>query len=204
MEYFRRALAETGDDDLLRARILQSLSFPASKQEGFPAAREYAREAVELAERLGDKPTLARALAHFGFLEFMCDEGVRAELFERAVALEESSEGSSSTTARAPGTRARSTTPGSTSRRGRCSNSSASGPRERDAAVNMPLYLLANIELEPGNWDRAEELARESYDVAVQTGREAAEPRGLFTLARVEAARGEFESARSTQSRRSS
>jgi DNA-binding CsgD family transcriptional regulator len=60
----------------------------------------------------------------------------------------------------------------------------------------MSLYLLASIELELGNLDRAAELARESYDVAVQTGREAAEPRGLYTMARVEGARGELDAAR--------
>jgi ATP/maltotriose-dependent transcriptional regulator MalT len=62
--------------------------------------------------------------------------------------------------------------------------------------VNLPLFLLANIELELGEWSTAEKLSLEAYDVAVQTGREAAEPRGLFTLARLEAARGDLEDAR--------
>jgi DNA-binding CsgD family transcriptional regulator len=196
-EYFQRALEETGADDLLRARILQSLSFPASKQEGFPVAKEYAREAVELAERLGDEPTLARALAHYAFLAFMCDEGVQRDLFERALALEEKLGGLELDY-------------GPTARYARtlydagfydearpllerlCERGRAAG----DAAVNLPVYLLASIEFESGNWNRAEALARESYDIAVQTGREAAEPRGLYTLARIEAARGDIDSAR--------
>lgn len=197
LEYFQRALEETGDDDLLRARILESLSFPVVKQQGFRAAREYAREAVALAERLGDKPTLARALAQLGYLEFMCDEGVPTELFERAVALEEELGGLEIDYG--PSARyARVLYDGGFYDRARpllerlCERGRDSG----DAALNMPLFLLANIELETGEWTRAEEHARESYDVAVQTGREAAEPRGLFTLARLEAARGEYESSR--------
>jgi DNA-binding CsgD family transcriptional regulator len=197
LEYFRRALAETGDDDLLRARILESLSFPAAKQEGFPAAREYAREAVALADGFGDLPTLARALAGLGHLEFMCDEGIKADLFERAVALEEQLGGLEldyGPTARYARTlydagfydRARPLLE-RLNERGRASG---------DAAVNYPLYVLASIELESGNLERATELATESYDVAVQTGREAAEPRGMYTLARIEAARGDVESAR--------
>jgi len=197
LEFFRRALEETGDDDLLRARILQSLAYPAAKQEGFRAAREYARQAAALADRLGDKPTLARALAGLGHLEFMCDEGVPTELFERAIALEEELGGLELDYG--PSARyARTLYDAGFYDRARplferlCERGRESG----DAAVNLPLFVLASIELEAGNWERAEELARESHDIAVQTGREAAEPRGMFTLAWLEAARGEFESAR--------
>jgi DNA-binding CsgD family transcriptional regulator len=196
-KYFRQALDETGDGELLRARILQSLAFPAAKQEGFRAAREYAREAVVLADRLGDKPTLARALANLGFLAFMCDEGVQRDLFERAVALEEELGGLELDYG--PSARyARALYDAGFYEEARpllerlCERGRASG----DAAVNLPIYILASIELELGSWDRAAELAREAYDVAAQTGREAAEPRGLFTLARLEAARGESDSAR--------
>ena len=196
-EFFQRALAEATDDDRLRARILESLSFPAIKLEGFRAAREYARQAVELADRLGDKPTLARSLAQFGYLESMCDEGIRTDVFERAVALENELGGLEidyGPSARYAWVLYNS---GSYNRaRPLLERLVERGRESGDAAVNLPLFLLANIELELGEWDRAEEHARESYDVAVQTGREAAEPRGLFTLARLEAARGESELAR--------
>ena len=196
-EYFQRAIAEAGDDDHLRARILESLSFPAIKQEGFPAAREYARQAVELADRLGDRPTLARALAQLGYLEFMCDEGVKTELFERAVALEDELGGLEIDY-------------GPSGRYAWVLYNNGSFDRARpllerlvergretgDAAVNLPLFLLANIELETGEWSNAEQHSYEAYDVAVQTGREAAEPRGLFTLARLQAARGDSDDAR--------
>jgi DNA-binding CsgD family transcriptional regulator len=196
-EFFRRALDESGGDDLLRARILHSIAFPAAKQEGFLAAREYAREAVELAEQLGDEPTLAGALAHLGFLAFMCDEGVRDDLFERAIALEEKVGGLEldyGPTARYARTLYHA---------GRCESARPllerlceRGRASDNAAVNLPLSLLASIEVLLGDWDGAAELATEAYEIAVQTGREAAEPRGLYTLATIDAARGEFERAR--------
>jgi DNA-binding CsgD family transcriptional regulator len=196
-EYFRRALDETGADDLLRARILESIAFPAAKQEGFPVARDYEQEAVALAERIGDKPTFARALGQLGYLKFMCDEGVQHELFERAIALEDELGGLEldyGPTARY----ARALYDAGLGEHARlllerlCDRGRAAG----DAAVNMPIFLLASIEYEAGNWDRSEALAGEAYDIAVQTGREAAEPRGLWTLALIGGMRGDFERAR--------
>jgi DNA-binding CsgD family transcriptional regulator len=196
LEFFRRALAETGADDGLRARILESLTVPAGKQEGFPAAERYAAEAAALAERVGDRATLARALAQLGSLRFS-REGLDAQLFERAVALEEELGGLDldyGPTARYAHAlygacdldRARSLL------ERLCERGRATG----DAAVNLPLFVLAELEFYAGNWERAARLAGEAYDVAVQTGREAAEPKGLFTLAIVEAGRGKVERAR--------
>jgi DNA-binding CsgD family transcriptional regulator len=202
LDYFRRALEETSDDDLLRARILQSLASAAGKQEGFARAQAYARDAVAAAERLGDKATLARALATLGWLEFMCDKGVKRALFDRAVALEnelgglELDYGPSARYARflfdAGFMEEARPLAERLVERGRATG---------DAGVNYPLYLLAAIDCETGEWDRGAELAREAHAVAVQTGREAAEPRGLFCLALIEAARGEFDSARTNAER---
>lgn len=198
LELFRRALRETHGDDLLRARILESLTFPAAKQEGFRAAQRYAREAAEIAERLGDTPTLARALAMIGHYALLCGDGLQTELFERAVALEEQlerydlSHGPTVSYAWA-------LSMAGELERARpllqrvCEQGWATG----DAAVNLPLFLLATLEYETGNWERAVQVAKESYDIAVQTGREAAEPRGLFVLAHVKAAQGHVDAARS-------
>lgn len=197
LELFRRALRETDGDDLLRARVLESLTFPAAKQEGFRAAQGYAREAAEIAERLGDAPTLARALAMIGHYALLCGDGLETELFERAIALEEKlgrydlSHGPTVSYAWALSLAGE-------LERARpllervCEQGRATG----DAAVNLPLFLLASLEYESGHWERAAQVAKESYDVSVQTGREAAEPRGLFTLAHVQAAQGDVEGAR--------
>jgi ATP/maltotriose-dependent transcriptional regulator MalT len=167
------------------------------KQQGFRAGREYAREAVQLAERVGDKPTLARALAQLGYLEWMCDEGVKTELFERAIELEDELGGLDLDYGpRGRYARVLYDSGGYDTARPLLQRLIERGRESGDAAVNMPLFLLANIELETGEWVSAEEHSWEAYDVAVQTGREAAEPRGLFTLARLEAARGDSEDAR--------
>jgi DNA-binding CsgD family transcriptional regulator len=195
--FFRRALDETVADDVVRARILASITFSAVRVEGLPAAHGYAREAVRLAERFGDVPTLARALGRVANLEYEEDERLATELFDRAVALEEELGGLeldygpmaqyASTLADAREyARARPLL------ERLCERGRSSG----DAAVNQPLFMLALLEFGTGNWERAEELAREAYDVAVQTGREAAEPKGLWTLAFVEAAQGKLDSAR--------
>jgi tetratricopeptide (TPR) repeat protein len=174
LDFFRRALDETGDDDLLRARILASLTFPAGKQEGFPAAQAYAREAAALAERLRDTPTLARALAMLGHLKFLCGEGLAPALFQRAVALEDELGGLELDHGPTV-TYAWTLSWAGEFDRARpllerlCERGRASG----DAAVNMPLFLLSGLELETGNWELAAELASESFDVSVQTGREA-------------------------------
>ena len=197
IDFFRRALEETGDDERLRARILESLTSPAARQEGFGAAQAYAREAVRLAERLEDTPTLARALASLGYLKFKCGQSVAIELFERAVALEERL-GGLELDAGPTVTYARTLKEAGELDAVRplleslCEQGRASG----DAAVNMPLYLLAELEFQAGNWGRATELASESYAVALQTGREGAEPRGMFTLAYIEAACGEVTASR--------
>ena len=201
-ELIRRALDETGGDDLLRARILESLALPASKSEGFRAAQRYARDAALLAERMGDEPTLARALASLAHNKLMGGDGLDTELFERAVALEERL-GSLDLDHGPTVSYAWSLCLAGELGRARpllerlCEQGRAAG----DAAVTLPLFLLASLEYETGNWDRAAQLARESYDVSIQTGREAAEPWGLFTQAHVEAALGEVESARSRAER---
>jgi DNA-binding CsgD family transcriptional regulator len=197
LDLFRRALRETGDDELLRARVLESLTFPAAKQEGFRAAQGYAREAASIAERLGDTPTLARALAMVAHYKLLSGNGLDEELLERAVGLESELErlelNHGPTVSYAWGL---SMTGQLDRARPLLERLCEQGRATGDASVNLPLFLLASLEFETGNWERAARLAMESHDISVQTGREAAEPRGLFVLAHVEAALGDVESAR--------
>jgi DNA-binding CsgD family transcriptional regulator len=194
LAYFHRALLESSVDEGLRARILESMTFPAAKHEGRPAARRYVHEAITLSERLGDRRTLALALAQLAAFE---ERPRQQQLFERAIALEAELGGlgldygptaqyavsliESGEYAEARELLER------LCRRGRASG---------DAAVHQPLIELSGLEFEVGNWDRAEALAREAYDIAIQTGREAAEPKGLFMLAHVEAGQGKIDAAR--------
>jgi DNA-binding CsgD family transcriptional regulator len=195
--HWKLALHEVDGDDLLRARILESLTFAAFKQEGMDAARAYAHEAAALAERLGDVPTLARALSQLAGLELGRGASFDLEPFERAVALEKHVGGLELDYGPTAQLAIALIEAGQFERarpllEGLCARGRASG----DAAVHQPLVNLASLEFDAGNWERADELAREAYDVAIQTGREAAEPKGMFTLALIEAARGRCESAR--------
>ena len=93
----------------------------------------------------------------------MCDEGVETELFERAVALEDELDGLELDYG--PSARyARVLYDGGFYDRARpllerlCERGRASG----DAAVNMPLFLLASIEIETGSGRTLTAHARES------------------------------------------
>jgi DNA-binding CsgD family transcriptional regulator len=193
-ELFRRALADDGADDALRARILADLSL--SIHDGYEAAAAHASAAADLAERLGDDETLARALARLGTLLFFSGQGFRPKLFERAVELEDAlgglelDYGPTMEYARTLG-HVEIERPRPLLER-LCERGRASG----DATVTHPLCALSGLECETGHWERARELAREAHTVALQSGREAAESRGLIALARVEAWAGEVASAR--------
>jgi DNA-binding CsgD family transcriptional regulator len=202
LDLFRRALRETGEDELLGARILESMTFPAAKQEGFAAAEGYAREAASIAERLGDTPTHARALAMVGHYRLLSGNGLDEELFERAVALEEQLGHFDLDHGPAVSYGWTLSLAGELQRAGSLlERVCEQGRKAGDAAVNLPLSLLASVQFELGSWERAARLAKEAYDTAVQTGREAAEPRGLFALAHVQAARGEVKAARDNAER---
>ena len=192
----RRALDETGDDETVRARILESIAWAAGFT-GTDEARAYAREAAALAERLGDTRTLARALAYIAANAYLRGEGIDHGGFERAVALEDSLGGLEIDSGptyryafmlRNAGDYARA--------RPLLERLCRRGRAEGDAAVCQPMVVLALVEFEIGNWERAEQLAREASDTAVQTGQESVEPHALWMLAAIAAAHGDVETAR--------
>jgi len=200
--HWRAALDEVDGDDVLRARILQSLTFAAFKQEGSEAARGYASEAAALAERHGDLATLAGALSQLASLELGRGAAFELDLFERAVALEEEVGGLAVDYGPTAEFAVALIEAGEDERaRPLLERLCERGRTSGDAAVHQPLVNLAWLEFAVGNWERAEQLAREAYDVAVQTGREAAEPKGMFTLALIEAALGLCDSARTRAER---
>ena len=180
LDYFRRALAESGDDTPARVGSCTASPFPWPSRRGFPRRGSTRARRSRSPSALGDKPTLARALAHLGFLAFMCDEGLDSELFERAVALEEESGGLKLDY-------------GPTARYARvlydaglfdqarplleqlCERGRESG----DAAVNMPLHLLASIEYQtgkPGTGDDARRRSTRPRRADRARGRRAARP----------------------------
>jgi len=197
LAHSQAALEEVDGDDLLRAQILESLIAAAFKKEGSAAARAYAREAAELAEDLGDLRTLAGALSQIASLELGRGAAYELELFERSVALEDELGGLELDYGPTAQFAVALMEAGEYDRARQlldrlCERGRASG----DAAVHQPVVNLAYLESALGNYERAELLAREAYDIALQTGREAAEPKGLFTLAWIEAALGRTDEAR--------
>jgi tetratricopeptide (TPR) repeat protein len=180
-DFCRRALREAGADEQLRARILVSVAYQSSKRGSFADAQADAREAVALAERLGDTPMLARAVTAVAHLKSLCGEALDTDLYERGMVLEEEL-GGLELDYGPTAVYARDLNDAGEFDRARplleqlCERGRASG----DAAVNLALCVLADLEFSTGHWERAAALATESHDVAVQTGREAAEPRGLF------------------------
>jgi DNA-binding CsgD family transcriptional regulator len=84
----RRALQEaTGDDELLAIVHLQ-LAADLRITEDVWRAEAHAREALGIAERLGDMPILARALASVSLLRFNAGHGVDEGLLRRLLRLE--------------------------------------------------------------------------------------------------------------------
>ena len=66
-----------------------------------------------------------------------------------------------------------------------------------DLAVSYPLFVLACVEYDMGHWERAEQVAAESLELSVTTGREATEVRrGRSAGPRAWRARGEVDEAR--------
>ena len=88
-ETLEQALTEVGEDVELRVVTERHLTWqPAS---GFRAlrAQRHAQAAVRSAEELGDPILLAEALAAFAAVEFQRGRGIRLDLIERALELED-------------------------------------------------------------------------------------------------------------------
>ncbi|OGO52498.1 MAG: hypothetical protein A2Z32_01925 [Chloroflexi bacterium RBG_16_69_14] len=200
VELLRAADQEAGDDLRLRARILTELArFPTWLVLGIDEVERVARSAVDLAERVGDRDTLAHSLALLAGVIVRTGRGVPHDLMARAVALEEIggsirvdedggpsivyaemlADGDEPDAARALLARL-------------CERARSEG----DPAVSYPLFVLANVEFDMGHWDRAEEAALQALETATLAGREATEVLALSALAFVRGGLGAVDEAR--------
>ena len=198
LDAYRAAADEASGDAGLRATILVRMVLPANYWGGgFGVGLAYAREAVELAEVAADDRLLARALATLASVEFALGVGVGRATLERAEALEASTgsfdlEGGAAVRCARLLYDIREHDPA----RERLECLCEIGRRTGDAAVAWPLLVLAWLEHDRGDLQRAWDLAREAHDVATQAGREVVEPVALFTLAMIEGVRGDVDAAR--------
>jgi DNA-binding NarL/FixJ family response regulator len=93
----QQALLEAGDDDRLRTEILLVQCDWCGNVGDAAGQLQHARAAVSSAERLGAPGPLAAALAALGAGLFHRGEGIRHDLFKRAIDLERSAPQSTST-----------------------------------------------------------------------------------------------------------
>ena len=93
----QQALLDAGDDDRLITEILLVYCDWSANVGDYAGEVERARAAIISAERLGEPGPLASALAALGAGLFVRGDGIRHDLFERAIELERSVPQSSST-----------------------------------------------------------------------------------------------------------
>ena len=89
IELYRSALAESGNDHSLRARLEMGISDVLFlMREDLPAAAQYALSAVAYAERIGDPSAQVEALGSFGVADAIVGGGEWRDALARGVALE--------------------------------------------------------------------------------------------------------------------
>ena len=88
---FAEALAEAGDDRLLRIELLCDLAYASLLEGDIPAGAERARAALDLAHGPGDVPPLIllTPLVTTALCDFLLGRGVRSDLLEEAIGIEE-------------------------------------------------------------------------------------------------------------------
>jgi DNA-binding CsgD family transcriptional regulator len=192
----RTALADAGDDVRLRQEIERTFSWACQMDCDLLASEGHARTAVDLAEQLGDADSLAPSLATLAFVACLRGRGLAHAMIERAVALE-GQIGRVGIVEVRPSwihalllfwaddlERAQSIL-----ERLRVESLDEGGERSAPFILNW----LARTALRTGDWGRAEELAHEALESAVETSEE---PFVLSALALVEAHLGHVEGAR--------
>jgi DNA-binding CsgD family transcriptional regulator len=202
-EVLSQALAEAGDQPVLRCEIEQGLSFARQVRGDIPAAAARARAALELAEQAADPRLVSESLVLVSLYEFLLGHGIRGDLMERAAALEEP------TAAAQPGRPAQ-----LLSRRlvwavmlkwadqfdaARAGFEEVHRQMLERGDEGSLAFLLANLsELEcwAGDWDQAALYAAEGARLAILTGQGTMVSANLYAKALVEAHRGLVDSAR--------
>jgi len=181
----------------LRIEVLYALAWVGILGGNLPQGRDFARDALELAEQLGDAAYLAIALLAVGHTEFFM--GGEAEPFmSRAVSLQHSLEGlqlfSSPRRERGAHLMWAGDLNGARRELERDHQETVAAGRYTD--LWEVLSHLTDLEVRAGNWDTAAAYASEGFQSTVDAGLEQARERGFSAMALVEARRGEAEFAR--------
>jgi DNA-binding CsgD family transcriptional regulator len=202
-EFLLGALEDAGGDERLRGRVLHRLAQLRRLRLGdVRGAIACAREALELAERVGDSQLEANAAAYLAHLETMAGTP-RLELMDRAVRLEE--EGGSMPLSVGP----RSLLAKHRLWAGDLAAARAELELAQAAAVQagnemkrpQHFYDLTLVECASGNLAVAEEVVRAGIEAALDAENTYAERELLYPLALVQALRGRSDEAASTVAR---
>jgi DNA-binding CsgD family transcriptional regulator len=198
----KEALSEAGASDTLSSRIHRYLALICDNEGGPRPALLHARQALALAERVGDVGLLAPALARTAWLELTTGE-LSARLLERTLALEDkvgllpTFESPSAVHAFWLVTRDR-----LDEARARLDPELARAAAEGDEiAITNVLHRLTCLEVWAGRWTRADELAAECVELYERRGLELQGSIALFCRALVDAHLGRVEQSRSASER---
>lgn len=196
----QEAAREAGPDPALRARILCGLGrFVYGFHAGYDQTLAWAREAADLAARVGDRRTEALALARLGHATFLRGQGIDTDVMERAVALESTVDELFAAGAEAPSllyADMLAATDETARARGMIEANIERARRADAPALCGALYGLAQLEFDAGRWDRARSAAAEALEIAVQSGLETVEVLAASALATVEGSLGDITGAR--------
>jgi DNA-binding CsgD family transcriptional regulator len=194
--HYDRALAEVeGSDELeLQALVLTELAdvHLADMQTDSDASAR----AIALAEKGWNQELLAKALGIHGATMAWRDEPLPSEYWQRALEVEDST-GQRRWAGPAYAYALMLMFELEYDQATRLFMEVAASMRRRgDPMLHSVLLLLGDMARNSGRWDEAMEYVGEAHDVAVQTGRQSAEPECLAAKARLAMLRGEVDLAR--------
>lgn len=199
LELAERALAEAGDEPALRAEIHFTLARLSRNAGELARAETHAERAGESAEASGRDVLLAEALSELGVVRAIRGQGVQRDLMGRALALVPAAE--VRWLAEGPNV--------SLALQLMWAGDLGAARARLEAEMERVVRLgwsdlecviaarLAMLEIRAGNWDRADQWAAESRELALQATLGNNEPLSLFARSLVDAQIGKTEDARS-------
>jgi DNA-binding CsgD family transcriptional regulator len=214
MNLLTEALAEPGLEPGQEVNLLCELAWMAQLGGDNQAGARYADAGLSLAERLADPATLAIALAAAAQDRFARTGGIRQDLLDRALELEQTLDGDGYAAARwstwtwhaglpmrlSPSRVTLALLLGRSDRhdesRALWKELTAEARERADPDMVRCLFHWAQTEMTSGDWETAAQLCDEAIQLTRQIGLEVFEPLCLSILAEVDAYRGETEKAR--------
>jgi DNA-binding CsgD family transcriptional regulator len=213
VDLLSRALAEPGLELSREVNILCELAWMAQQEGDNRQGARFAEAALVLAEELADPATLALALAAVAQISFARTGGIRHDLLDRALELEQTLDGDGYAAAGwwtwhaglpmrlSPSRVTLALLLGRSDRhdesRALWRALIAEASERADPDVVRCLFHRAQMEMTAGAWGTAAQLCDEAIQLTGEIGLEVFEPLCLSILAEIDAYRGETEKARS-------